>query len=225
MIETARKNTPRDQYPAALDFHVASAESLPFVADSSADLVVAGQAAHWFNYPRLFKELDRVVRPGGTLAFWGYKDHIFVDYPVATRILDSYAYDKSPDRLGSYWPDGREIVQGKLRAIKPDEYGWRDLQRIEYEPKPEGKGSGEGIMFMSKRLSVGACKSYMRTWSSYHGWCEKHADQQPRDKGGKGDLIDRMVDEIAEESPEFADEGFEVDIEWGTGLVLARRDG
>lgn len=222
MIETAQKATPKDQY-SHVDFRVSSAESLPFISDSSADLVVAGQAAHWFNYPRLFRELDRIVRPGGTLAFWGYKDHVFVDYPAATDILNDYAYDHSTEKLGSYWPKGREIVQDKLRPIKPDEYGWVDTKRIEYEPSTEGKATGQGTMFMHKKVTIGACKSYVRTWSSYHGWLEKHQDQQPREKGGQGDVVDKMVDDIAKKLPDFANEDFEVEIEWGSGLVMARR--
>lgn len=223
MIETARKITPSDEYPN-VTYEVSSAESLPFLSDSSVDMVVAGQAAHWFDYPKLFKELDRVVRPGGMLAFWGYKDHVFVDYPYATKLMDDYAYNLSPDKLGSYWPQpGRSILQDKLRAIKPDQFGWKDVTRVEYEPGTEGKESGEGTLFMSKRLTVGEVKRYTRTWSSYHGWQETHEGQEARDKGGKGDVVDEVFDKIAEKVPGFKDERFEVEIEWGSGIVMARK--
>lgn len=223
MIETAKKSTPSDKYPN-IAYQVSSSEDLPFLEDGSVDIVVAGQAAHWFDYPSLFKELNRVVRPGGTLAFWGYKDHAFVDYPIATKILDEYAYGLEPEKLGSYWPQpGRSIVQHKLRAIKPDEYGWRDVERLEYEPSTEGKEKGEGTMFMNRRCTVGECKSYCRTWSCYHGWTEQYPDKKSREKGGDGDVIDEIVDKIAEDVPEFADESFEVDIEWGSALVMARK--
>jgi hypothetical protein len=33
------------------------------------DLAV-GQAAHWFDHDTVWKELQRVVRPKGTVAYW-----------------------------------------------------------------------------------------------------------------------------------------------------------
>jgi len=223
MIETAHKLTPSDKFPN-LGYKVSSAEDLSFVADASVDMVVAGQAAHWFDYPKLFGELNRVVRPRGTLAFWGYKDHAFVEHAYATRVLDEYTYSADPGKLGPYWPQpGRSIIQDKLRAMKPDGYGWGDVQRLEYEPSTEGKGKGQGTMFMNRRCTVGECKSYCRTWSCYHGWMEAHPDRKARKDGGEGDVVDELVDWIAEKVPEFKDEGFEVEIEWGSALVMARK--
>lgn len=80
MIEQAHSSTAQEDYPN-LTFRRSSAESLEFLEDKSIDLVVAGQAAHWFDTTRLFPEMGRVVKKSGTLAFWGYKDPVFVDYP------------------------------------------------------------------------------------------------------------------------------------------------
>jgi SAM-dependent methyltransferase len=43
------------------------AESLPF-ADGSAAVVMAAQAAHWFDRPRFYAEAGRVLAPGGIVA-------------------------------------------------------------------------------------------------------------------------------------------------------------
>lgn len=223
MIAQARSSTLKDQY-SNIDFREAPAEHSPFIEDGSVDMVVAGQAAHWFDYPKLFKEMARIVRPGGTMAFWGYKDHVFVDFSKATELMNHYSYDHDKDLLGSYWSQpGRSIVQNKLREIKPPEGQWGDVQRIEYEPGVKGKRSGEGTMFMSSRMSIGQCKSYVRTWSSYHGWQETHPDLVAKNKGGQGDVIDELFDVISKESPEFKNEDFELDMEWGSGLVMARK--
>ncbi|WP_024801517.1 class I SAM-dependent methyltransferase [Nocardia sp. BMG51109] len=65
--EFARRH-PR---PAAL---AGSAESIPLPADS-VDAVLVGQAFHWFDPPRAFPEIARVLRPGGVLAaFWNMHD-------------------------------------------------------------------------------------------------------------------------------------------------------
>jgi SAM-dependent methyltransferase len=44
-----------------------TAESLPF-RDASLDLVTVAQAFHWFDTGRAFRELARVLRPGGAVA-------------------------------------------------------------------------------------------------------------------------------------------------------------
>lgn len=223
MIKRANEQTPKDKYPN-VSYQSASAEDSPFLEAGSVDLVVAAQAAHWFDYPRLFPELSRVVRKGGTLAFFGYKDHVFVDSPRATEILNHYGYGMEKELLGPYWQQpGRSITLNKLRAVQPPESEWEDIQRIEYEPGTEGKGSGEGTMFLSRSMKVGECKGYVRTWSAYHEWRAAHDDVKSRDEGGEGDIVDIAFDEIAREVPEYADMEKEINLEWGSGLILARK--
>jgi SAM-dependent methyltransferase len=51
-----------------------TAEEIP-ASDSSADLVVAGSAFHWFDLDRALPEIARVLIPGGMLAFaWQGRD-------------------------------------------------------------------------------------------------------------------------------------------------------
>jgi len=222
MIAQAQKTSSNEGYKH-LSFQVAAAEDDLGLEAGSVDMITSGQAAHWFDYPRLFPQLGRVVRKGGTLAFWGYKDHVFVDYPIASEILADYAYANDKHKLGPYWPKGREILQNKLRAVKPPESDWENIQRIEYEPGTQGRQSGQGTFFFSRRLTVGECMGYVRTWSSYHEWATIYKDSVARNEGGKGDVVDQMFDEMAEHHPEMADWEKEIEIEWGSGLILARR--
>lgn len=218
--QQASSETP----PSNLSFRVASAESLPFLSDGSVDCIIAAEAAHWFDYQLLWPELSRVLRKNGTVAFWGYKDHVFVDHPAASRTLIEYAYDPQPDRMGSYWQQpGRDYLRDQLRVVQPPISQFGDVQRLEYEPDTKGKRSGQGTCFMEKRVGVGACKEYVRTWSAWHSWQEAHPDRLPRSQGGKGDVVDEMFDEMAKEEAQFADEENLVDIEWGSALVMARR--
>lgn len=215
----------REKAPPNVEFREASAESsADALPDESVDCAVAGQAAHWFDFSQVWPGLRRVVRKGGSVAFWGYKDHVFVDFPKATAILQSYTYDPHPDKLGSYWPQpGRGYVQDKLRIIQPPESDWEDVQRTEYEPGTDGPHTGQGTLFMEKELTVGECKYYMRTWSSYHGWSEAHQGQVARSKGGEGDIMDEIFDHIAEGDSYFSDQHHKIRIEWGSGVVMARR--
>lgn len=64
------------QVPAAKDgkppieYKVATAENLSFIESNSVDMVTAGQAAHWFHHDKAMPEIARILKPGGTLAFF-----------------------------------------------------------------------------------------------------------------------------------------------------------
>ncbi|KZF25471.1 S-adenosyl-L-methionine-dependent methyltransferase [Xylona heveae TC161] len=222
MIKQAESGTPADKYPN-VSYRAASAESLPFLADNSVDMVVAGQAAHWFNYPKLFAELQRILRPGATLAFWGYKDPVLVEFPEATKIVDRYAYGSGGKYLGDYWSQpGRSIVQNKLRDIQPPPSQWQDIQRIEYEPGVQGPKSGEGTLFLDKKMTLPQFLEYARTWSAFHEWQQAHPNLTRRDAGGPGDVFDEMADEMKAAERGLDDEK-DIFLEFGTGLLLARK--
>ncbi|KAB8292510.1 hypothetical protein EYC80_008220 [Monilinia laxa] len=69
-----------------------SAEDLSWVEDGSVDMIVAGQAAHWFDFSRVWAEVYGKLRRGGTVAFWGYKDNLLVDFPRASAVADRFCY-------------------------------------------------------------------------------------------------------------------------------------
>ncbi|KAK2809681.1 hypothetical protein FQN49_008594, partial [Arthroderma sp. PD_2] len=224
MIEKAKGlNTEQN-----VEFVQAAAEALPFIGDKSIDLVVAGVAAHWFNYPPLFAELRRVMKPGGTLAFWGYSDHYLVDYPNASAIIEQYVDGSDKDLLGPYWPQpGNSIMRGKLRAIQPPTEDWADLERIEYHPGLDGPGSGEGTKYMEADLTLGQATEYTRTWSAYHRWREAHPDRTRRSEGGPGDVADEMLDSIIEAEDSLRGDKAAADkvvrVEWASTLMLGRK--
>ncbi|KAE8441565.1 hypothetical protein EG329_004684 [Mollisiaceae sp. DMI_Dod_QoI] len=218
MITQASSTTSPIQYPN-IEFKQASAEDLSFIPDGTLDMVVAGQAAHWFDYSKVWPELSRKVRSGGTVAFWGYKDNIFVDHPEATRLLDYYCYGEKT--MGPYWEQpGRQILRDKYREIVPPVNEWGDVERVVYEPGTEGKGSGEGELLMGRRLKLGEVEGYLRTFSSYHNW--------KAGNGGERDIVDVMFEEMVEAESEWKKAGdkwrdVEVENEWGSVILMARK--
>jgi ubiquinone/menaquinone biosynthesis C-methylase UbiE len=71
-------------------FQRGRAEELP-LPDASVDLVVAAQAAHWFEEPHAGDEILRVLRPGGHVAFvWKYPTpetpYTYLVDEIATRL-------------------------------------------------------------------------------------------------------------------------------------------
>ena len=130
---------PRVEYRLAL----AHDSGLP---SHSADLVTAAQALHWFDLPRFYAEVRRVLRPGGIVAAWCYgKVTIAPDVdPVVERF---YA-----GRVARYWPPERRHVEA----------GYRDLE-FPFEELPAADWSLESELTRDEFLG------YVATWSSVAG--------------------------------------------------------
>lgn len=86
------------------------AEQSTLVA-GSADLAVAAQAAHWFDWPRYIAEVARVARPGALAALVGYGG-LTVE-GEAGAVIDHY-YTVT---TAAYWPKGREHVDNFYRDL------------------------------------------------------------------------------------------------------------
>ncbi|KAM4060341.1 methyltransferase [Hirsutella rhossiliensis] len=211
-------------------FRQGGAEDLSFVPDGSVDMAVAGQSAHWFDYARAWPELARVVRPGGSLAFWGYKDNVLVGHPRANQVLDQFCY-ADDEGMKRYWEQpGRERVRNLLRDVEPPAAEWQDVKRILYDVQgdvAEVPDDAEGA-WMRKRISLGELEAYLRTFSACQGWRDAHAQARSRAEGGEGDLADMMMDRVVASEPEWKAMGerwrdAEVETVWGTYILLAKR--
>ncbi|HET9011590.1 MAG TPA: class I SAM-dependent methyltransferase, partial [Gemmatimonadaceae bacterium] len=81
------------------------------LADASVDLVAVAQALHWFDRPRFFGEVDRVLRPGGMLAVWSY------GLLAITPAIDAVLHALYVHTLGDYWPSERALVDSGYAGI------------------------------------------------------------------------------------------------------------
>lgn len=220
MITQAENLTDTKKY-GNVSYRHSFAEELGFLPNGSVDTIVAGQAAHWFKYDELFPELQRVLRKDGTLAFWGYRDPVWTRYPKATEILHRYAYSTDKEKLGPYWTEpGRTIVEGLLRDIKPPEDLFIDIRREEYDPN-SGSKNCVGKFVLRLNLTLKESEEYIRTWSAFHGWQESHPTLLNRAKGGGGDVVDELFDEIKQVEDWSSDTILHT--VFGTGLLMARK--
>lgn len=240
MVAQAQRLTP-PELASKVEFKQGSAEDLrPFFArDASVHCAVAGQAAHWFDYARAWPELARVVRSGGTLAFWGYKDHVVVGAgPRVAEVFYRYTYSEGEpcpgiESMARFWEQpGRNILRDSLGAVEPPEKEWEDVRRIVWDPDRETGGLGENppeeAMWQRKTMKLGELEGYVRTYSSFKGWQDAYPELKSRADGGKGDVVDRMFDEAVDAVPEWKQAGdkwrdVEVDVIWGTVILLATR--
>jgi len=79
-----------------------TAERIP-LPDGVADVVVAAQAFHWFDYPRVLPEICRVLKPCGRLGLiWNIRDD-GVDWVARLEEITEVYSGVSPRYLSGQW--------------------------------------------------------------------------------------------------------------------------
>jgi ubiquinone/menaquinone biosynthesis C-methylase UbiE len=106
----------REQIAAAgdrpnIEYRVAPAENsgLP---DASVALITVAQAMHWFDLPRFYAEVNRVLQPNGVLAAWAYGINQVSGDAVNELVQDYYS-----NVVGPYWPPERTLVEEGYRTV------------------------------------------------------------------------------------------------------------
>ncbi|KAK0548229.1 trans-aconitate methyltransferase 1 [Tilletia horrida] len=84
---------------------------------ASADLIVAGQAAHWFNYEKLWPALARSIAPGGTVAFWGYAEFSLPDFPQSAPLISAFMSDPNTMSAEAKALTEKEDFQGGITNV------------------------------------------------------------------------------------------------------------
>ena len=79
--------------------------------DACADLIVAAQAAHWFDLPAFYAEVERVARPGAALALVSYG--VLTADGAVGALLRAF-HDET---LGRWWPPERHHVDDGYASL------------------------------------------------------------------------------------------------------------
>ena len=98
------------QHPL-VEYAQAHAESLPLPNDC-ANLVVAAQAAHWFELPRFYREVRRIARKPAALALVSYGAPRFEESNLQDRFARFYEQE-----IGPFWPPERRLVDQGYATI------------------------------------------------------------------------------------------------------------
>ncbi len=75
------------------------------------DLVTVGQAIHWFNFEKFYKEVNRALKAGGYIAVFGYK-LMKIDKETDLIITDFYK-----NITGPYWDAERKYIDENYETI------------------------------------------------------------------------------------------------------------
>ena len=94
-----------------ITYRKASAED-PGIADASADLVTVAQALHWFDLPRFYDAVRRILKPGGILVVWSYSLQT-----VEGDSVNALARRFYEDTVGACWQPERTLVETGYRTL------------------------------------------------------------------------------------------------------------
>jgi ubiquinone/menaquinone biosynthesis C-methylase UbiE len=110
----------------------------PLFGEVIFDLIVVGQAAHWFSLERFYTQVRRVIKPGGLLVLVGYYLPRFNDPAIDGLVNHLYT-----SVLGPYWDVERRWVDQQYATLPfpfeeipfpkmSMEYTWTSDQLIGY---------------------------------------------------------------------------------------------
>jgi SAM-dependent methyltransferase len=116
MLAVLRRNLPD------VRSSLGSAERIP-APDLSYDVVIAGQAFHWFDRAKALPEIARVLNPGGTLALaWNQRDESIPWVRKLGRIIDG--------PLESIDPSEPLLDSGSFEGVEHARYSlWQTIHR------------------------------------------------------------------------------------------------
>ncbi|KAH3884607.1 putative methyltransferase DDB_G0268948 [Dreissena polymorpha] len=131
-----------------LTYTVCSGENLSFLQDGSVDLLTIAQALHWLDRETFFKEVIRVLKPGGVFAGYGYGNNILNNEDANNIVKKFYSFT-----LGKYWDKQRSHIDNMYMDIK---LPFHEQQRIEDER-----------VSIRRTMPVDAYIGYVSTWSAW----------------------------------------------------------
>lgn len=138
-----------------IHYSVSAAETTDF-PDSYFDMICAAQAAHWFQHPAFYKEVQRISKPGAVLALIGY-GLVTTDPETDTVIKKLYR-----DVLGTYWDAERKFIDDHYKSLPfPYEETATPFFQIECD-------------WSFKQLA-----GYLGTWSALNHYKKEHGNSLP----------------------------------------------
>lgn len=93
-----------------VEYRLSPAEKTGF-PDHGFDLVTIGQAIHWFDHGAFNAEVQRVIRPGGIVAAFGYP------LVQSHSPLDEVIWDFYENTIGKYWDEERRHIDDGYQRI------------------------------------------------------------------------------------------------------------
>lgn len=114
------------------------------------DLITVGQAIHWFDFQAFYKEVNRVLKPGGVLAVIGYG--LF----TSNAETDSLIRDFYKNVVGPYWDPRRSYLEASYQTIP---FPFEEIVHPDFK--------------IEQTWSLGHLIGYLNTWSAVKQYQKK----------------------------------------------------
>jgi SAM-dependent methyltransferase len=134
-----------------VEYRVAPAEASG-LGSATVNLVTVSQALHWLDLGAFYREVERVLAPGGVLAVSSYGS-ASVDDPELSAIFAHFEWTT----LGEYWPPRRALVGDKLRELP---FPFPELAVPEFR--------------LEARWTLAELVGYTRSWSATARYVARH---------------------------------------------------
>lgn len=141
--------------------------------DASVDLVVAAQAAHWFDLDAFYTEVRRVAKAGAVVALVSYG--VLHVAPDVDEVLRHFHFDV----LDGFWPPERKLVDDGYRTIP---FPFPELD----PPLP--------ALAMTATWDLGDLLGYVHTWSGVSALAKTGDAGRARIDAFEADLAARWGD-------------------------------
>ena len=125
--------------------------------DQYFDLITVAQAVHWFDLPRFNQEVNRVLKPNGVIAIWGYG--LLKINPEIDAIVNHF-YQHI---IGAYWDKERDYIDQNYSTVQFnfDEVDIKKSFKIETQ------------------WTIAQLQGYFNSWSSVQNYKEKNNGINP----------------------------------------------
>jgi ubiquinone/menaquinone biosynthesis C-methylase UbiE len=152
-------------------YKVEGAEHTDF-GDNQFDLITVAQAIHWFDFDAFYKEVNRLLKPGGIIAVMGYG--LFKTNEHSHKILSHFYHDI----IGPYWDSERRYLDENYTTIP---FPFEEMEVKQFE---------NNLTWTFEQLM-----GYLDTWSAVQHYKKKNNDEDPvdlireelKESWGKGD--------------------------------------
>ncbi len=120
---------------------------------TSVDVITVASAVHWFDLNSFYREVERVIRPGGVLAAWSY--HVGYVEPPFDSIFNRFYREI----LAPYFPRGAKLVDDRYETIA---LPGKPLEPKEFE--------------VSATMNFGQMTAFIRSWSGTQGYIKERGE-------------------------------------------------
>lgn len=133
-----------------IQYHLTGVEQTDFSNDSF-DLITIGQAIHWFDRDKFYKEVNRVGKQRGIIAAFGYNPVRFS--PSFDEALNRFYYDV----IYPYWDKERKVVEDQYRSIS---FPFEEMEAPEFKIRLD--------------WSLQDLQGYITTWSAVQNFIREN---------------------------------------------------